>query len=55
MLVGDLFGSGKMFLPQVVKVRAGNEKSSGLSAAFPNGCRQKPGEGTGRPDHHGDR
>ena len=26
--VGDLFGSGKMFLPQVVKERAGNEKGS---------------------------
>ena len=28
-IVGDLFGSGKMFLPQVVKSAQGYEKSGG--------------------------
>ena len=32
-VVGDLFGSGKMFLPQVVK-SAGDEKSRGLFGTF---------------------
>jgi 5-methyltetrahydrofolate--homocysteine methyltransferase len=43
-VVGDLFGSGKMFLPQVVKSK-GNEKSSGLFIAiyrsFEGSWRQK--------------
>ncbi len=29
-VVGDLFGEGKMFLPQVVKIRAGDETGGGL-------------------------
>jgi len=29
-VVGDLFGAGKMFLPQVVEKRARDEKGSGL-------------------------
>ena len=33
-VVGDLFGAGKMFLPQVVKSRARHEKSRRLSAAL---------------------
>ena len=32
-VVGDLFGSGKMFLPQVVKSARVMKKSSGLSPA----------------------
>ncbi len=32
-VVGDLFGSGKMFLPQVVKSATSDEKSSGLFAS----------------------
>jgi 5-methyltetrahydrofolate--homocysteine methyltransferase len=32
-VVGDLFGSGKMFLPQVVKSARGDEKSCGVSDA----------------------
>ena len=35
--VGDLFGEGKMFLPQVVKVRKSHEESGGLSNAFHRG------------------
>ena len=33
-VVGDLFGSGKMFLPQVVKSRARDEEGRGLSSPF---------------------
>ena len=36
-VVGDLFGSGKMFLPQVVKTRARHEKGRRLAAAFHGG------------------
>ena len=32
-IVGDLFGDGKMFLPQVVKIRARHEAGGGLSDA----------------------
>ena len=42
-IVGDLFGEGKMFLPQVVKISASNETSSCMADAF-YGCRKR---GTG--------
>ena len=34
-VVGDLFGSGKMFLPQVSQECSGNEKGSGLFVPIP--------------------
>jgi 5-methyltetrahydrofolate--homocysteine methyltransferase len=36
-VVGDLFGAGKMFLPQVVKSRARDEAGRGLPAALHRG------------------
>ena len=33
-VVGDLFGSGQMFLPQVVKISPGDETVGGLSSAL---------------------
>ena len=33
-VVGDLFGEGKMFLPQVVKSATGHEKSGSLPRAL---------------------
>ena len=36
-VVGDLFGSGKMFLPQVVKSARVMKKGRGLSAAVHGG------------------
>ena len=41
--VGDLFGSGRMFLPQVVKSRAGDEASGRLSGSL-----HRSGEGSHR-------
>ena len=43
-IVGDLFGAGKMFLPQVVKSRAGDETGGGDAAALHGG-----GEGRSDP------
>ena len=42
-IVGDLFGAGKMFLPQVVKSRARDEEGRRGAAAVHGG-----GEGGGR-------
>ncbi len=47
-VVGDLFGSGKMFLPQVVKSRARDEEGRGLPRALPRGR-----EGRGGPERRG--
>ena len=44
-VVGDLFASGKMFLPQVVKIGTGDEEGGGLSAAL-------HGTGKGRGRRH---
>ncbi len=51
-VVGDLFGSGKMFLPQVVKSARVMKKAVAYLLAL-HGKRQEYRQGTGRPHHHG--
>ena len=58
-VVGDLFGAGKMFLPQVVKSRAGDEEGGRLPdpvhrAGEARQPRAGDGEGDQRHDRHGD-
>ena len=45
-VVGDLFGAGKMFLPQVVKSRARDEEGRGAPDAVHGG--REGGDGCGR-------
>ncbi len=52
-VVGDLFGAGKMFLPQVVKVRARDEKGGRLADAL-HGCREGRRDRQQRPHPDGD-
>ena len=44
-VVGDLFGAGKMFLPQVVKIRARDEESRRVSHAVHGGGESRDGRG----------
>jgi len=43
-IVGDLFGSGKMFLPQVVKSARGNEAGGGASHPFIEAEKERSGD-----------
>ena len=45
-IVGDLFGSGKMFLPQVVKIARVMKRSVGLPGAVHGGREGKGGAGS---------
>ena len=42
-VVGDLFGAGKMFLPQVVKIGARDEAGGGVSATLSRGRKESVG------------
>ena len=54
-VVGDLFGSGKMFLPQVVKsARVMKKAVAYLLALHGSRAGQEPDEGARRPHRHGD-
>ena len=52
-VVGDLFGSGKMFLPQVVKSARVMKKAVAYLLPFMEADKSQV-EGTGRPHRHGD-
>ena len=54
-VVGDLFGSGKMFLPQVVKSARVMKKAVAYLFPFMEGEQAKTNERAGRPHRHGDR
>ena len=53
-VVGDLFGAGKMFLPQVVKSGASDEEGGRLPDAFHGGGKERQRETAGM-HRHGDR
>ena len=53
-VVGDLFGSGKMFLPQVVKSARVMKKAVAHLLPFIEAEKERGRQGQG-PDRHGDR